>query len=224
MSSLDLNEIIGTRKKKQEYWEEKFNIILLKCHKKIKIASKKLKTDVLYEIPVVAWGLPKYDIAKCTRWVVQQLIRNGFKVTMASPNIIRISWAEHVPKDNTLSLSELIEPPQKLYIQHKKDLATLRAISLNNELKDRNSQEYFYVNNNDIPQTRIQPLYVRPNYPSEPKQKALPSPNRIANRPIPTREPTKIESVYLEPIKTQEPIQDSIKRKEKKKKYNFTFN
>lgn len=222
MTSLDMDEIVGTRKKKQDYWENKFNIILEKCHKKIKVASKKIKTDVLFEVPLIEWGVPKYDVSKCIRYIVQQLIRNGFTVTMANPRTIRISWEKHVPKDNTRSLSELIEPPQKLYIQHKKDLAEIRAIALKNELQERNAQEYFYVNNNDIPQTRIQPLYVRPNYPQE--KQAKPTINKITDRPLPTRTQVPLPSIQ-QPIQQHPttPIQ-APKVKEKKKKYNFTFN
>ena len=42
-------------------------------------------------------GVPKYDVASCIAYVIDQLKQNGFSIKYTHPNLIFISWKYWVP-------------------------------------------------------------------------------------------------------------------------------
>lgn len=91
---LSLYELYSIKKKKDLYCNNTFNIILEKCHKKIKTIAESGGMNTFYEIPFFILGLPLYDLNNCINYIVKSLKNNGLLVyVLTKPNnIIYISW------------------------------------------------------------------------------------------------------------------------------------
>ena len=68
-----------------------FKKILLRIHNKIKIANK-LNNFCYYEIPSIVLGMPLFNLRKCSDYIYEQLISQGFKVTRVDYNKFMIYW------------------------------------------------------------------------------------------------------------------------------------
>ena len=42
-------------------------------------------------------GIPSYDVASCTSYIIQKLRDNGFIVKYTHPNLVLISWKRWIP-------------------------------------------------------------------------------------------------------------------------------
>ena len=86
----DLHNEIDTR----EF--EKYKIheqILEKCHNQIKNVNKKSNCKyTIFKIPIIQFGVPVYDVIQCAIFIMEDLIKRGFKVQFQNPNILVISW------------------------------------------------------------------------------------------------------------------------------------
>ena len=76
-----------------------YNKILEKIHKRIKLTSrqKNNKQCCWYVIPEVIIGIPKYDVASCTAYLIQKLTENNLKINYTHPNLLFISWNHWIP-------------------------------------------------------------------------------------------------------------------------------
>jgi len=52
----------------------------------------------MFVIPEFILGIPRYDIAECTNYVIEKLTENGFQVKYTYPNLLFISWQHYIPK------------------------------------------------------------------------------------------------------------------------------
>tara|TARA_A100001011_G_C14037469_1_gene726337 strand:- start:343 stop:807 length:465 start_codon:yes stop_codon:yes gene_type:complete len=50
-----------------------------------------------FVVPEVMIGVPKYDVASCIAYIIDQLKDNGFMLKYTHPNLIFISWRNWVP-------------------------------------------------------------------------------------------------------------------------------
>lgn len=91
---LSLYELYSIKKKKDINCNNIFNIILEKCHKKIKNIAESGGMNTFYEIPHFILGLPLYNINNCIEYIVKSLKNNGLLVYTSTKqiNIIYISW------------------------------------------------------------------------------------------------------------------------------------
>ena len=48
-------------------------------------------------LPEFVLGVPRYDMVKCTSYVIEKLIDNGFMVKYTHPNLLFISWQHYIP-------------------------------------------------------------------------------------------------------------------------------
>ncbi len=101
------------------------------CHKKIKTASEKSQTVVLYLVPEYIIGIPRYDIMSCTEYIYNKLKQNGFIVKPTYPNFLYISW-NHVKFDKEKSRN-FFKPKQKVIMpaptkQEKKPTRIYRRV------------------------------------------------------------------------------------------------
>ena len=64
-------------------------MILGRIHSKIKISSRLKCHDMycFYVIPEFLVGVPRYDLAACTGFVIEKLTTNGFHVKYTYPNL-----------------------------------------------------------------------------------------------------------------------------------------
>ena len=49
-------------------------------------------------IPEFLVGIPRFDSATCTAYVIDKLIENGFHVKYTHPNMLFISWNHYIDK------------------------------------------------------------------------------------------------------------------------------
>lgn len=79
--------------------------VLKKCHHRIKIHSSKGESFCFYIIPEYIYGIPKYDTLNCANYIIDKLIKNGFKTIYTYPNLIYISW-NHIPSEINLNFKD----------------------------------------------------------------------------------------------------------------------
>ena len=92
---ISLSELYSMKNKKDNIKTGTFNVILEKCHKKIKHIASQGGLSVFYEIPYVLLGYPLYDINECIEYIVNALRKNGLLVQILpypNNNTIYISW------------------------------------------------------------------------------------------------------------------------------------
>ena len=96
---IDINSLSRQRKQMEKKREEVYKKILLRIHNKIKIANK-LNDFCYYEIPNIVLGMPLFNINKCSDYVFDKLIKQGFKVTRVKYNNFMIYWGHINNEDN----------------------------------------------------------------------------------------------------------------------------
>jgi hypothetical protein len=82
-----------TKKDRVKY--DTFNVVLSKCHAKIKHIASQGGLNIFYEIPYILLGYPLYDMHECQEYIVEALRKNGLLVQILphpNNNTIYISW------------------------------------------------------------------------------------------------------------------------------------
>jgi len=120
MSQLKMSDLYKEINSKKIKKLETFDSILKKCHKRIMYNSKLERTYCFFNIPEFIFGVPLYDINELTKYMVNSLVTNGFKVKYFDPNVIFITW-----NDKTYEIS-MKQPEQKLIQKSKK---TYRSVN-----------------------------------------------------------------------------------------------
>lgn len=92
---LSLADLYALKNKKDKIKTNTFNVIIEKCHTKIKNIAEQGGMNIFYEIPRFLLGYPLYDIDQCLEFVVDALRQNGLLVQILPfPNnyTIYVSW------------------------------------------------------------------------------------------------------------------------------------
>jgi hypothetical protein len=92
---ISIAELYSMKNKKEKIKYNTFNVIIDKCHSKIKSIAAQGGMNVFFEIPHVMIGYPLYDINECIEYVVEALRKNGLLVQILpypNFNTIYISW------------------------------------------------------------------------------------------------------------------------------------
>lgn len=73
--------------------------ILHRAHARIKSTSRMRANQkfCFFLIPEFVLGIPRYDIAACTGYIIEKLIDNGFMIKYTYPNLLFISWQHYLP-------------------------------------------------------------------------------------------------------------------------------
>jgi len=97
---INLDDLYHRKKQVEQNKIRVFQTILNRIHKKIKITSRQKYNDLFcfYIIPEFLVGVPIYDVAACTSYVINKLNQNGFIVRYTHPNLIFISWKKWIPE------------------------------------------------------------------------------------------------------------------------------
>ena len=97
---LDLDELFKEKKQTYEHKIKIYQKILARVHKKIKTTSRMRNSDKFsfFLIPEFILGIPRYDMAECTSFIIEKLSDNGFMVKYTHPNLLFISWQHYLPK------------------------------------------------------------------------------------------------------------------------------
>ena len=99
IQKLNIDELYQQQKKTNEHKIGVYNKILERIHSKIKYTARLRNSDnfTFFIIPEFILGLPRYDNAACTAYVIEKLKENGFITKYTYPNLLFISWSHYIP-------------------------------------------------------------------------------------------------------------------------------
>jgi hypothetical protein len=92
---ISISELYEMKNKKDKIKISTFNVILTKCHEKIKKIAGQGGMNIFFEIPYVMIGYPLYNIDDCIEYITNALKKNGLLVQILpkpNHNTIYISW------------------------------------------------------------------------------------------------------------------------------------
>ncbi len=97
--NLNLDELYERKKQQDMNTLALYNRILARVHNKIKTTSRQQTKEQFcwYVMPEMIIGVPKYDHAACTAYVIDKLKSNGLVVRYTHPNLLLISWSSWCP-------------------------------------------------------------------------------------------------------------------------------
>ena len=86
-----------------------FKRILHRVHKKIKLTSRQKVNEpwCFFVIPEFLIGVPRYDTAACTAYIMDELIKNGFHIKYTHPNLLFISWRHYIDKTGRANFKKM---------------------------------------------------------------------------------------------------------------------
>jgi len=96
---INLDDLFARKQQVEQNKIKVYQTILNRIHKKIKITSRQKCNDLFtfYVIPEFLIGIPSYDVATCTSYIIHKLRENGFIVKYTHPNLLLISWKKWIP-------------------------------------------------------------------------------------------------------------------------------
>ncbi len=96
---LNMDELYKQKKISEEHKIKIYQKILARVHSKIKGTSRIRNSDkfCFFVIPEFILGVPRYNIADCTTYIIEKLIDNGFLIKYTHPNLLFISWQHYIP-------------------------------------------------------------------------------------------------------------------------------
>ena len=96
---LNLDDLFARKHQVEQNKIKVYQTILNRIHKKIKVTSRQKYNDLFtfYVIPEFIMGIPSYDVASCTGYIIQKLRDNGFIAKYTHPNLVLISWKRWIP-------------------------------------------------------------------------------------------------------------------------------
>ncbi len=92
---ISISELYSMKNKKEQTKTNTFNVIIEKCHSKIKHIASQGGMNIFFEIPYIMLGYPLYNINECIDYVVEALRNNGLLVQILpqpNNNTLYISW------------------------------------------------------------------------------------------------------------------------------------
>jgi len=96
---LNLDDLHKQKKVTQEHKIKIYQRVLARVHSRIKATSRMRNSErfTFFLLPEFILGVPRYDMAECTSYVMEKLIDNGFVIKYTHPNLLFISWQHYVP-------------------------------------------------------------------------------------------------------------------------------
>ena len=97
---LNLDDLYERTRETSQTKIKTYQKILARIHTRIKAISRQRNNNkfCMFVIPEFILGIPRYDIAECTNYVIEKLINNGFQIKYTYPNLLFISWQHYIPK------------------------------------------------------------------------------------------------------------------------------
>lgn len=95
--TIDMNELLATRREAAHRKHSVYRAVLGLCHRRIRHNARTRPdcTWCVFCIPTFVPGLPRFDIDECTRYCLSKLRENGFEITLVPPQTIMISWQSY---------------------------------------------------------------------------------------------------------------------------------
>lgn len=113
MKQINIFELQNSVSHKKELRKNVFLTILNKCHTKIKEAARNELYLCYYEVPRYVVGLPLYNLEDCIKFIINQLVQNGFVVEQLYNTYLVISWFPNNMMENK---------PEEINIEKSNDM------------------------------------------------------------------------------------------------------
>ena len=99
IDKINLDELFEKKQQHDLATTNNYKTILNRIHNKIKTTARQQISDQFcwFVVPEVMIGVPKFDVAICVAYIIDQLQNNGFKVRYTHPNLLFISWQHWIP-------------------------------------------------------------------------------------------------------------------------------
>ncbi len=99
-NKINIDDLYEKKRESDLHTLNTFRKILNRVHTKIKNTTRINKNNqhCWYVVPEIIIGVPRYNLANCIAFIVNELRDNGFGVTYTHPNLIFISWKHWVPR------------------------------------------------------------------------------------------------------------------------------
>ena len=106
---INLDDLYTRKREVEQNRLKVYKKILNRVHKQIKISSRQKFNNqfTFFVIPEFQVGVPTYDIAACTAYIIDKLKDNGFKVKYTYPNLLFISWSHHLDKFKRMEIKKM---------------------------------------------------------------------------------------------------------------------
>jgi len=97
---LNLDDLFKEKKETEQHKIKIYQRILARVHKKIKTTSRMRNSAnfSFFLIPEFVLGIPRYNMAECTTYIIEKLSDNGFMIKYTHPNLLFISWQHYIPR------------------------------------------------------------------------------------------------------------------------------
>lgn len=97
-----------------------YKIILKRCGQRIVEANKKTRhTYCFFEIPTIIIGHNDYNITDCAKYLINELVKEGYVVDFIQPNYLYIDWGKTIQSSSDY-IPNWIENKNKFEKQAKK--------------------------------------------------------------------------------------------------------
>ena len=105
---MNIDELFKVDVETNKFREGIYTKILNRIHKRIKYVSKQKKNNKFcaYIIPEFILGYPRYDIYECTKFIMEKLDENGFKLKYTHPNMLWITWNHWIPMHDRANIKK----------------------------------------------------------------------------------------------------------------------
>jgi hypothetical protein len=99
LEQINLDDLYEKKKAHDQSKLYTFNKILNRIHSKIKLTARQHIDQQFcwFVVPEIILGVAHYDRMGCVEYVVEQLLKNGFRVQYTHPNLLLISWKAYIP-------------------------------------------------------------------------------------------------------------------------------
>ena len=96
---LNIDHLYKQKKLTHDHKIKIYQRVLARVHSKIKTTSRMRGSEkfTFFLLPEFILGVPRYDMAECTSFVMEKLIDNGFMIKYTHPNLLFISWQHYIP-------------------------------------------------------------------------------------------------------------------------------
>ncbi len=126
---LNINNLHNEIEKRETRKNKTYRTILEKVQYRIITVNKKSNDCYcFYIVPTFIFGVPLYDMTKCIIFIMEDLIRRGFKVNYTHPNLLYISWKEKPKQQIQPTQDKLGLIDSSMYnntVYHPTDIKTL---------------------------------------------------------------------------------------------------
>ena len=96
---INMDDLYSQRKITEEHKLKIYKKVLNRVHSKIKVTSRMRGNNqfCFFLLPEFVLGIPRYDMVRCTTYIIEKLMDNGFMVKYTHPNLLFISWTHYIP-------------------------------------------------------------------------------------------------------------------------------